>query len=277
MNLNQYLVAINEKTPINLKRFLALLAAQDSSNWRRIFSASKVSKDKHQLTVIDNQCFARLLQSTKSSNNRVEAAKSGDSHQQNTSMSFLLVYPNAFDTSIKRENLPPKVAVMANLLLNIAFSPQKTLVIIENQENFFRYQEFLPQLLTKTEQVDIAFAQGNSITNALNAIYFDQYHHILCCFDYDLGGLTMFSSLTKLTTAKVSFILPSKTDLHSEDFLKTHFKKTPEQDTHWQKAINLAEQFGLHDLAHAFNIRKKFMEQEVYLSDNIFCLKKGKR
>lgn len=284
MNLHQYLLAIKDNKAINLTRFIALLPAEYQQHWRNVFSAMKtVSKNKYVLSVIDDVIFKQLLQSTMPSSNRVDAAKQGDSHQYNTSMSFLLVYPNIdiqhsvanssdinSQTPVNNQRKPPVVVVSDRTGFTMDFKNQKTLIIIENQENFFRYNAFLPKLLDIDTRVDIAFGQGNSATNSLNASFFSQYNQILCCFDYDLGGLTMFSSLTNLLAGKkVNFILPSTTCLHDDNFINSHFKKAPKEIEHWHKAIALAEQFGFADLAQAFTRSKKFMEQEVFLSEPV--------
>lgn len=275
MNLHKYLLDIDSNKAINLSRFLSLLPELHKHNWRSIFSARKVQGiDKYTLVVIDTACFEQLLLEAQPSNNRVDASIKGDSHTHNTSMSFMLVFPDAFNKQIWNERVRrPEVVVCDSSHLTIGFQTKKTLVIIENQENFFRYQEFLPVLLqpfiSDTAQLDIAFGNGNSISNSLHAEFFDQYHEVLCCFDYDLGGLTMFSSLMKLSSAKFTFIAPSTVQLNDDNFLNSHFKKIPNKVKDWHQAIRLAEQLGLADLAHAFNRTKKFMEQEVYLSNSI--------
>lgn len=280
MNLHQYLLAIENNKAINLRRFIALLPAEHQQHWRNIFKKGDKTqgKDTYPLSVTDELCFKQLLQTTKPSNNRVDAAKKGDSHQHNTSMSFLLVYPNVLIKRVTSEKIKcPEVVVMDNTGLTIEFKPQKTLVIIENQENFFRFQEFLPQLLL-TEltdvPIDITFGAGNTVTNSLNDTFFAQYQEILCCFDYDFGGLTMYASLIKViklmsndkTKPQIHFILPSTDKLTDAMFINTHFKKIPEEAKHWQKAISLAEQLELPELAQVFRLSKKFMEQEVFLS-----------
>ena len=87
----------------------------------------------------------------------------------------------------------------------------------------------------------------------------------------------MFSTLKKLTTAELSFIVPPTISLTDKAFVKSHFKKSPEKTIHWQKAIQLAKELGLDELAQAFNISKKFMEQEVFLSNLSSCLQEEKR
>ena len=289
MNLYKYLLAIKSKKAINLKRFISLLPKQYQGSWRSLFSAVKIAglgnKDKYQVSVINEAEFEQLLQLTKPSNSREGAANQGDSHTKNTSMSYFLVYPsvslgstNSNKQAMETVNCPQPV-VCYDSGFTMDFSCQKNLVIIENQENFFRYQEFLPQLLSMhlgfTEsslaKVDIAYGQGNNVTNRLNAEFFAQYQQILCCFDYDLGGLTMFSSLTKLIKTQpldtgLSLVLPTKNQLNCSHFVKHHFKKWPKETKHWQDAIKLAEQLGFSDLAQAFSLSRKFMEQEVLLT-----------
>jgi hypothetical protein len=295
MNFYQYLLAIQEGKVINFKRFLTLLPDSHKQRWRDIFRPSNTNgKDIYNVTIIDQACFDQLLEESAPSTTRTEAAVKGNSHQHNSSMSFVLVFPEAFNQQRwQKKPKCPEVVVCDNAGLTLTFKPKKTLVVIENQENFFRYQEFLADVLKETlpnvshslESIDIAFGHGNSITNKLHADFFNQYQQVLCCFDYDLGGLTMFSTLRKLfksqkVNATVSFIQPNKNQLHSDTFLTTHFKKSPEKVNSWQQAIQLAEQLGFTDLAQAFLQTKKFMEQEVYLSDlkkpSKYSLKKPK-
>jgi len=284
MNLHQYLLTIKSNKAINLRRFISLLPEQyQLERWRKIFTSVKTTaKDKYQLQVIDGTIFEQLIEASKSCDSREGAAEQGDSHKVNTSISYLLIFDNVsceyINHSASNTNFEklPQVVVCHSTGITMDFKPQKTLVIIENQENFFRYQEFAPQFITMhpgltqgvLSKVDIAFGQGNNATNKLNAEFYTQYQQVLCCFDYDLGGLTMYSSLIKLTKAQVHFIQPSKQQLTCYNFIKKHFKKSPEKAEHWRKAIKLAEQLGFSDLAQAFSLSRKFMEQEVLLTSS---------
>ncbi|MBU2871362.1 hypothetical protein [Colwellia sp. E2M01] len=289
MSLHQYLLRIQENTAINLPKFVAALPEQHRLSWKNLFEYSKArGKDKYNLTVIDPVSFKQLLDNSSPSKDRADASNKGNSHAYKVSMSYLLVYPDGFNkANIDSNNVTtnneqlnaqinniPEVVICTNSALTIGFQPKKTLVIIENQENFFRYQSFLPYLFNDLNNsnpaFDVAFGSGNSVTNNMNSLYFNQYDEVLCCFDYDLGGLTMFSSLIKMTKAKVTFVMPSKSQLHDNEFLQKHFKKAlkREDDKNWRAAIELAHELGFTDLAHAFDLTKKFMEQEVYLSDS---------
>jgi hypothetical protein len=285
MNLYQYFIAIKDKKPINLTRFLSLLPAQHQNSWRSIFDRKHISGNQYLLTVIDDVIFEQLLELTKPIDSMPEGARQGDSHKGKCSVSYLLVYPSVnlatSDNTVDNYNADPQLVLCDDSSLKINFQCQKTLIIIENQENFFRYQEFLPHLFTMTINsetcIDVAFGQGNNVTNSLNDKFFDQYQQVLCCFDYDLGGLTMYLSLCKLTNAKVRFIQPKKEQLTGDDFLKRHFRKVPDKVETWHKAITLAKQLNFPDLAQAFSTSQKFMEQEVFLSDKTFCLPQEKR
>ena len=111
MTLHQYLLAIQGNNAINLKRFLSLLPAKYQQDWRNIFKICvKTShQDKHKLMIIDQQCFDTMLAGSKPSQNRIEAAILGNSHQHKTSLSYLLVFPAvSLKTKSKDISLCPK-------------------------------------------------------------------------------------------------------------------------------------------------------------------------
>ena len=306
MNLHQYLLKIKNNKAINLDRFVLLLPAQYEQQWRSIFSSQKdrTNKNNHNLTIINPQTFNIMLESTRPSANRIEASDRGNSHKESTSFSFLLLFHQAlfkqvvfeqavFDQAAnvspnKEENTCPDAVVISDNGMKQNFTPKKHLLIIENQENFFRWSAFLSVLTqlginNKDSQqytikenfsladFDIAFGSGNNITNAKNIIFFKQYQHITCVFDYDLGGLTIFKSLSNLCSnidkITLTFLQPEKTYLLTQAFTEHYFKKEPKSDKQWQQAKVLATALGFNELAQAFNETKKFMEQESYLSD----------
>ncbi|TYK66910.1 hypothetical protein [Colwellia echini] len=276
MNLHQYLVNIEANKAINLTKFIAVLPAQHKLNWKSIFTHTPASgRNQYHLAVIDQISFKQLFDTSKPSHNRVDAATKGNSHTHKTSMSYLLVYPDVFNCLVQSDVInpqPPKVVVCDKKKCSMSFKPQKRLIIIENQETFFRYQAFILRLRNditdNNKSVDIAFGSGNSVTNSFNSMYFNQYDEVLCCFDYDLGGLTMFASLQKMISTKLTFVLPDKALLTDEAFITSHFKKSPKHEQDWRQAITLAKHLGFENLAQAFAHSKKFMEQEVYLSDS---------
>ena len=117
MNLFQYLLAIQANKAINLRRFLSLLPASYQHNWRDIFASEKViGQDKHKLIIIDKLGFDEMLAKQRPSQSRTGAALLGDSHQHNTSMSYLLVYPNVLVNPANHvEKLSPKVVLIDDI------------------------------------------------------------------------------------------------------------------------------------------------------------------
>ena len=285
MNLHQYLCKIKSDQAINLDRFISLLPAEYKSQWRSVFSSDKdrTKKNSYTLTILNQITFAQLFENSKKSKNRIEASQRGNSHQQSTSFSFLLLFHQALHATVP-DKVCPEVVVINDSGVHQNFTSKKHLVIIENQENFFRWSAFLSVLTTFCLQTDIkqnvtladfdiAFGSGNNITNAKNIEFFKQYQHITCIFDYDLGGLTIFKSLSdlclKADTKKeiaLTFLQPEKTYLTNKAFTDHYFNKTPKNSNQWQQAIVLAKALGFNELAQAFNESMKFMEQESYLS-----------
>jgi hypothetical protein len=280
MNLHQYLLKIKSNEVINLDLFISLLPIEYKSQWRSIFDSKKdrTKKNRYKLTIIKQQTFDIIFKGSLPSHCRVEASERGNSHRKNTSFSFLLLFHQA----VKIETCP-EVVVINNNDIQQNFISKKNLLVIENQENFFRWSEFLSVLTSfcshdhikenfTLADFDITFGSGNNITNAKNINFFKQYQNITCIFDYDFGGLTIFKSLSALcanseTHKKIalSFLLPEKKYLSNPNFTKQYFKKAPKNSKQWQQAIALATELGFNELAQAFNESKSFMEQESYL------------
>jgi hypothetical protein len=287
MNLHQYVLKIKSDQSINLDRFILLLPGQYKSQWRSIFSSEKdrTKKNSYKLTIIKQQTFDVLFNRSLPSTNRIEAAERGDSHREKTSFSFLLLFHQAINNTLPKEiDSCPDVVVINTNGVQQNFTSKRHLLIIENQENFFRWSEFL-SVLTKLcslddikenftlADFDIAFGSGNNITNAKNICFFKQYQCITCIFDYDFGGLSIFKSLSTLCAntdtqekIKLRFLQPRKTHLSDSNFVKHYFNKTPKNSKQWQLAIALASELGFNELAYAYNESKSFMEQESYLS-----------
>lgn len=287
MNLHQYLLKIKSDQAINLDHFILLLPVQYNSQWRSIFSSEKVStkKNSHKLTIKNQQSFNILLENSLPSTSRIEASQRGNSHRQSTSVSFLLLFHQALNIDFHgTENICPDVVLINDNGIQQSFTSKNHLLIIENQENFFRWSAFL-NVLTRfckhdkinesftLAEFDIAFGSGNNISNAKNIAFFKQYQHITCIFDYDFGGLSIFKSLCTLCAKieeqqkiRLTFLQPEKAYLSNQYFTNHYFNKTPKNDKHWQQAIVLAAELGFNDLAQAFNKSKNFMEQESYLS-----------
>lgn len=140
MNLHQYLLKIKSNQVINLDLFIQLLPTQYKSQWRSIFASEKdrTKKNRYKLTIIQQQTFDIIFKDSLPSSCRVEASERGNSHRVNTSFSFLLVFHQA----VKTETCP-ELVIINNNGIQQNFISKKHLLIIENQENFFRWSNHI--------------------------------------------------------------------------------------------------------------------------------------
>ncbi len=262
-SLAQYLKKIQCGELVNYPVFLKTLPKNEQIDHWEIFSSQKqlIGKNKFKVEIKDLQRFEQLLSDAGMPvGNRIQAAEKGDSHQVATSYSFLLIYHSQlFDNR-------PDVVLLHQDKLTQSFKAKKQLLIIENEENFFSYQQMLPLLSDfygqrlNLDNCDIVFGAGNQINKGLNLCFFDQYHSVLCAFDFDLGGLQMFKTLHQRLDKDVTFLMPN-------DYApwQVHFKKSPKNEKHWVAAIDLAEALGFGQLAATFKHTRYFMEQEILL------------
>lgn len=260
VNLNQYLLHIKNNQPINFERFVTLLPREVKADWHRLFESKKLAVKKYRVTVLDAVAFSQLLADSAPVETRVAAAKQGDSHKVGTSCSFLLVY---------HASLPdarPDVVLINDEEILQSFTAKKQLLIIENEENFFRYREMLPLLsaLSGTPldltYCDIVLGGGNQITKKLNFAFFEQYHSVFCAFDLDVGGLHMFDTLQKRLGERVRLLMPTNFSAYSG-----YFVKKPDSNEQWQKALDLSLRLGFVELYRVFARERRFMEQETLL------------
>jgi hypothetical protein len=258
--LYNYLTSINKGELINYEIFKKSLPVDIKIDHHLIFKAQKQAKGKYSVEVLDDGLFQKLIAENIPPENREDAAVQGDSHLITTSHSFLLVYRNQLlDTR-------PDVVLIDNNIMHQTFTPKKQLLIIENQENFFRYCDMLPILSDfygsplDLSNTDIVFGAGNQINKGLNFCFFEQYHSVLCAFDFDFGGLTMFNTLKTRLACQVTLLMP-------DDLTKYYpgFVKQPKEDT-WMKALNLSQTLGFTSLHDAFIANGAVMEQEVLLA-----------
>jgi hypothetical protein len=266
LNLYQYLLRIKNNEAINVERFVDLLPKDlpGGYRWHHIFNHRKLAAKTYRVTINDNVAFTQLLIDSAPTDDRVMAAQQGDSHKMATSQSCLLIYHEQLT-----DRRPDTVLIDNDRLLQ-SFRPKKVLVIIENEENFFRYAEMLPLLsgffgrTLDLSGCDIILGGGNRITKALNFRFLLQYHSVLCAFDLDFGGLSMFNTLKKglqgSFTQQIELLMP-------RDFgpWLDAFCCQPKDADILRKALDLSAELGFVGLTDVFATRQRFMEQEVLL------------
>lgn len=260
--MNDYLQKILRGQPINYEAFLKKLPDTVRRRQQYIFATDKVGANRWAVKVLDEAAFAELLSVSEAPVSRVDAAKKGNSHRHGTDVSFLLVYHQGLTSS------RPDVVVIGNESIDIGFVQARSVMVVENERNFYQY----PQMLNFAREslgrrlelsaCDVVLGAGNRITQAAILDWLKGYEDVFCAFDYDAGGLQMFSTMAASLGDKARLVQP--TDW--QPWL-AHFCKIPDNTERFTKALSLAEGLGCMSLAKAFRATGKFMEQEMILDE----------
>ena len=260
--MKNYLQKILQGQAINYEAFLKKLPDSQRRRHRELFATEKVGANRWQVTILDEAAFAELHRQAASPVSRVDAAKKGDSHRHGTDVSFLLVYHHALTGS------RPDSVVITGDSVDIGFRPAPRVLVVENERNFYHHRQMLafageclgrPVDLTNC---DVVLGGGNRITRAADLDWLKRYDEVLCAFDYDAGGLQMFSSVRSALGDKACYLQPADW----QPWL-SRFRKTPDSTERFTKALSLAEDLEFVSLAQAFRATGKFMEQEMILDE----------
>ena len=260
--MNDYLKKILKGQAINYEAFLKKLPDALRRRHRELFATEKVGVSRWRVTILDEVAFAALQQQAAAPVSRVDAAKKGDSHRHGTEVSFLLVYHQALAS-----NRPDSVVITGDSV-DIGFRPAPRVLVVENERNFYYYRQMLAfagdclgQAVDLTNS-DVVLGGGNRITGTADLNWLTGYDEVLCAFDYDAGGLQMFSSVQAALGDKACFLQPAGW----QPWL-SRFRKTPDATERFTNALSLAEDLGFVSLAQAFRATGKFMEQEMILDE----------
>ena len=253
--LNQYLTKIEQGKAINLDRFIACLPYSDLQQWRQVYKAVRV-RGGYQLTIIDEQAHQALYKPLMQ--DRVSAAKYGRSHDFTTSFSHILVLNQHCSFGIPFIVLSDVSGFKTEGKL---FGKQA--VIVENVENFYRYETFLAAIEQHglIANCDILLGAGNQICDQLNLPFLSEYDVIYCAQDLDLGGLTIYQTL-KNVLPQCQWLSPPDWEVYRDKFTLK-----PKTSHHLAKAIQLARDLGLTQEAELMNQTRAFLEQESFLSE----------
>ena len=264
--LVKYLQQIAAGKPVNYQKLLALLPPAFYQQRNELFRVRASGAGKWQVQIADPALFAALVASAEQPKDRITASQQGDSHRATTSACYLLMYH-------QWSEFPRPDVVLAqgqqdgSVTTHCGFTPKKVLLLIENEENFFRYPAVLQlgRSMQATEfnlaTVDVALAAGSRVGSALLQPFLTQYQQIWCAFDYDAAALELYDHLTKRYGSRLHFL--AAPDLSPWYAKFQALPKTPAQLT---KAVELARLHRLEGLAEAFLQTKHFLEQEVLLA-----------
>ena len=262
--LSKLLQHIEQGKPVNYHKLLQLLPPVFYQQRSQLFKVSSRGVGKWQVQIADAQLFALLKQSALAPADRVTASLQGDSHQVSTSHCYLLLYHDAL--SAARPDVLLAGGGGSEIKLSYGFTPKKTLLLIENEENFFAYPTVLQlasQMLAQPlslSNTDVALAAGSRIGSALLTPFLQQYTQIWCAFDFDAAGLEVFDHLVKRYGKAVQLVCPPDLSPWQSGF------RVAAKPAQLDKAVQLANQHALYGLAEMFSSRKAFLEQEVLLT-----------
>ena len=260
--MNDYLDKILRGQPINYEAFLKKLPDSFRRRHRKLFAAEKVKTNRWLVTILDERAFAELQDVAQTPVSRLDAAKKGNSHRHGTEVSFLLVYHHGLVSN------RPDVVVIGSESVDIGFQRARSVLVVENERNFFQYAQmldFASETLGKRlafSECDVLLGGGNRVTRGAILDWLKGYEEVFCAFDYDAGGLQMFSTVAAFLGDKATFVQPRDW----QPWLG-RFRKLPDTTERFTRAISLAEGLGFVPLAEAFRATGKFMEQEMILDE----------
>ena len=260
--MNDYLQKILRGQPVNYEAFLKKLPEQFRRRHRALFASEKVQANRWIVTVLDETVFAELQKLAEAPVSRVDAAKKGNSHRHGTGVSFVLVYHQGLASA------RPDVAVIGSDCVDQGFHRARSVLVVENEGNFYRYPQMLEFAGTALgrrlglAECDVVLGGGNRITRGAVLAWLKGYEEVLCAFDYDAGGLQMFATVAAALADKARFVEPADWQPWLDRFCKL-----PDSTERFTRAVSLAEGRGLVALAEAFRATGKFMEQEMILDD----------
>lgn len=269
--ISKYLVKIENGEAINFAKFLMLLPESLQDEVR---SQATVTRYKGGLSVVNISCAdikARLTQLTIEPKSRVEATTQGNSHKVSTSTSFLLAYHE------KSSSIHPETVIINKTGAHCLFTPKTHVLIVENAELFFAKAHLFEKLnqvfglQLSLQNTDLLYGSGNQISHKLNKAFLNEYQSILCFFDYDLGGLKIFSALKNMLGDKVSFLEPTSdnsvnSNSNNSSSIKSLFVKKPTSEKQYFDALAKAKALNLMTLHSLLLSETAFMEQEAILA-----------
>lgn len=260
MKLHKLLSKIDNNERVNFEQVQKCLPSQ--YKWSDIFRAELISKNAYKVEIINRPVFDELLLLSAQTNSRSAAAAHPllDSHQAKCDSLYKLVFPH-FENG-KASELAV-FSMLDNMPLPQQYVPASSIVLIENQDCFFRHQQFLGLFKKQlpTTPFDIMLSAGKQILDSRVACELNKYQRVYCLFDYDYFGLSMFTHLQTSLHATTQYLLPD--ELAKLAYLFT-FKAN--STTEYLSATRLAEKLELSQLADVFKRTKHYMEQEALLS-----------
>lgn len=261
--LLDYLEHIQREEAVNVVGLRRALPAYVRASMSDYFEITPVDAKLSRVKPLDGSIMLELWSWASSPSSRVEAATKGDSHRFVVSKAYLMAF-----TGTSSLIYPDTVVITGDEAFH-GFDPKRRVLLVENEENFHAWPTMLAfanACLGRADlspgNTDIILASGNRVNKAVTLGWLDKtYTEVLCAFDYDLGGLQMFETL-KSTIPGARFLIPQSWERY-----RNAFCKSPETGDRLRKASAKSAALGLHPLSEMFQTTRKFMEQEMLLSE----------
>lgn len=263
INLKRYIDNIDNSKPINLQKFISLVGQLSLSHTFQPsdVSARKVKGQLYQVININERLSKELRALVESIGwDRISSSRQNRSHKHKVDGSLLLV----------RERSSHPNVVLFDKDGNFSGINQNSdrALLIENRQNFIAIDKTLTFLnkeagLNFELPIDVIFADGNEISNALHGHFLGYYKKLYLFFDFDLGGLIIAKNVNALLPNTLKeFVVPKDIDTRLSKVVE---KQSPEYIDKVLK-IGLADPL-LAPYAKLIKDHQRILEQESYLYD----------
>lgn len=132
----------------------------------------------------------------------------------------------------------------------------ESLLIVENANTFVKLSpDVVPNI--DLEAMPVIWGRGTDITGAQYLDLLSRYKRIVCFFDYDLGGLKIYSSLYQNLGSRLSLYVHPQLESCLKDF------GMPLSQSQYVAIQNISVDDTSKQVADALLTHKKWLEQEV--------------
>lgn len=257
--ITNYLKNIINKKSINYKLFLNRLQKINISESiaESIFDIKQDSKNNYFFYIINQELFDFYFSKffIEEKDLKLKAAIQGNSKTHKNKYSLLTIKENIDDI-----NSTTLIFTNTEYQIPENFILKNKVIIIENQLNFCRCEDFLNNEDLILADYNIIYGAGKAITNDYFKNFLNSYQEIICCFDIDLAGLDFINIMKNNGINNLIFFFSERQKNIGHKFNKVI------STNDFKKILNFEYNNELINEAYWFIRDNKFyIEQEVFL------------